>query len=136
MKTSDEEVNQAIHKIVEPDGCWHERFFSEDGEGCLHCGTRPLPLNPDYTTDLNAVAKAVEHCRKLWLEQDALRTQYFRFTDVCDLGWRVDIDWPHHDGEISVAIARDQSLPKAICLAIIAALDALPKQTGGENDAL
>lgn len=121
---NDEKVNKAITEMMGE--CWHEFNPTTYAMGkCKKCKWKFIvsTANKDYANSLDAVARAVEYCRKLWLEQDAQRTQYFRFTDVCDLGWRVDIDWPHHDGEISIAVGRDESLSRAICLAILKAME-------------
>lgn len=135
MTTADmttDQLNRAVHKIVEPDGCvgYPGSTGGVTYGPCTDCGAEISWLGhriPDYTTDLNATLKVVEHCRKLWKEQNPHETQLFKFTDCCEHGWRVDIEWGHHDGDIPVAFATDDSLPKAICLAIIAAM-------GDQND--
>jgi hypothetical protein len=125
MTLSIETINKAVHKAIGK--CWHEWGDIQtpigDEYGCIHCGDMSMDnCRPDYCTNTNEAFHFVEFCRVKWLNENPDETQFWRLTDCCSHGWRVDIEWGHHDGDIPVADAVDTSLAKAICLAGLSAL--------------
>lgn len=107
-----------------------------DANLCVKCGEDvgiPLQVNdeplrstkyyvPDYANELNATMEVVNALRKKWFERDDTETMFFRINDCCEHGWRVDVEWGHHDGDIPVEHAVGNTLSEAlanICLAMI-----------------
>jgi hypothetical protein len=43
---SNEDINRKLHKIIEPDGCWHTGYHR-----CCNCGFTPVGLNPSLDTE-------------------------------------------------------------------------------------
>lgn len=132
---TDLEINQFIHEKVFGK-CWHyipEAAISGETE-CSRCG-QPIKFMREnikgeikcflfesgrahYLT-VSAAFDVVRYLRNHWLKQNPDETQYFQIVDCCEHGWRVEIKLGHHDGDIPISSAVDQSLPKAICLAIV-----------------
>lgn len=79
---------------------------------------------PDCCTSIASAFQVVEHLRQQWFAEDPNETNFWKIVDCCENGWRVDIKYGHHDGDIPIAEGIDKSLPRAICLASLAAVRA------------
>jgi len=83
-------------------------------------------MEPDLLT--RKISKVVEVFRK---EQDG-KTEPFTLTlyDCSEEGWRVDVDFCHHDGIVTVGTASDKSLLTALAGAIENSQVSLPGRLG------
>lgn len=117
-------------------GLAHTFVSNPDANLCVKCGKdagRPLQVNggslrstkyfvPEYATDLEAVMEVVDRLRGIWFERDDTETLFFHIMDCCEHGWRVDVEWGHHDGDIPIEHAVGKTLAEAlakICLTMI-----------------
>jgi hypothetical protein len=72
---------------------------------------------PAYSIDIAAAMQVVEWLRTR--EQGEAEPDFWRLIDCGKEGWRVEVLWDHHDGEIPSASACAETLPLAICRAIL-----------------
>jgi hypothetical protein len=68
--------------------------------------------------DPRAYMEIVEHCRKLW-RTDNPEELYWQFVDCQEYGWRVDVMWSHHDGDVDAYSASAEMLGEAVMLAAL-----------------
>ena len=78
----------------------------------------------DYSTEIAAAWQIVEKMREQWSVENPDETFFWQIIDCCEHGWRVDVDWGHHDGVIPIASAAAETAPLAICRAAILAMEA------------
>ena len=73
----------------------------------------------DFCGNIKDAFRLVEKMQKLWRERkNNDEGIYWQFIDCEEYGWRVEISWAHHDGDISLASAAEKTLPLAICVAL------------------
>lgn len=120
-------ANYLIHEHIFGE-CWHEWKSNSLGDryacirvNCFAIATNGTPVNPDYCGNISDAFTVVEKLRVEWFEANPDETYFWKFTDCCEHGWRVDIEFGHHDGDAEIADAVNESLPKAICLAALKA---------------
>jgi hypothetical protein len=73
--------------------------------------------------DPRAYMEIVEHCRELWRTDDP-EELYWQFVDCQECGWRVDVMWSHHDGDVDLYSASAETLGEAVMLAALQAVRA------------
>jgi hypothetical protein len=66
-----------------------------------------------YANDIDAAIRVIEKMRDTRPEAD--EPEAWTIRDCGNEGWRVEIEWLHHDGAIPVCHAVAKSLPLAIC---------------------
>lgn len=131
---TDLEINKTIHEKV-MGGCWHEMKGGRIRPAkCIKdCGLIvPIAvfqqigqsgINPQYTSDLNAVYRALDKVRMGFREQNPNEVEFFVMTDCGEYGWLVDVKWGHHDGDVDMHVARNVSLSRALAEAVLKATD-------------
>jgi hypothetical protein len=75
-------------------------------------------LVPDYCRHLVSAFLVVEAMRERWRTDDQ-EEEFWQFVDCQECGWRVDVMYSHHDGDICFASASDEKLETAICKAAL-----------------
>lgn len=75
---------------------------------------------PPYSTSIAAAWQVVERLKADWNQKGDDEPLVWSFLDCGESGWRVEINWLHHDGDIQIESAVAESLPLAICDAALA----------------
>lgn len=77
--------------------------------------SKPLP---DFCNSITYTFQLLDILRKQWYTRNPNEADYITMTDCGEYGWRVDILWAHHDGDIPESRAVNLNLSRAICEAI------------------
>ena len=121
-KLTNEELNKLAHEAMGE--CWHQANVADNGEigRCVKCDKNlqftAYPPQLFYSTELTDAFKLIDFARAKWRTDDNEET-FWQMTDCQEYGWRVDVMWSHHDGDVSIFEANGETLPIAIVKAFI-----------------
>ena len=89
---------------------------------------------PHYSTDDAAALEVLEAMQKRWYgEAGGDADLYWQLRDCYPHGWRADIIWAHHDGDIPVNSESGATLADAITAAAIRTIEAEETTERGEK---
>ena len=81
-----------------------------------------LKFNDNPVASIADVMQVVEQARLYWDKNDYGEPTYWKFTSLTQGGWYVQVIWEHHDGDIVLAEAEENTLSEAICKAFCQAM--------------
>lgn len=108
--------NQRGPVYCDVEGGWPPQVDKRDrydrGLGHARAIVEPVPF---YSSNWIDAGKVIERMRQIWRTDDS-EEFYWQFTDCQEYGWRVDIMYSHHDGDVAVHTAIFESLALAVCV--------------------
>lgn len=121
MSLSNDELSKCIAGVLFG---WSD--FWRDPESGKFYGHMPNPHIEDdrmpvadYATDPTCASAVIERMRELWHANNEDEPHFWQFVDCHPVGWRVDVMWAHHDGDVLSYSVSDETLERAVCIAAL-----------------
>jgi hypothetical protein len=118
--------NQELNREVAEKVFGWSGFINSSKYGCL--GYPPqqescrIPVH-NYTEGASFNKFLRERMREIWDAEETDEKHFWKFVDCRSHGWRVDVCFEHHDGDVPIFSVADKSLERAICIAALMAVE-------------
>jgi hypothetical protein len=119
MELTDELYDRLHHTVAEAMGWRDIRISASNVLMGMHDDGGYFPAYiPAYPNNPEQIGSMLECFRKKWRTGDN-EEKFWQIVDCQEYGWRVDIMWSHHDGDVPWQQGHTApTLELAICLAI------------------
>jgi hypothetical protein len=120
---SNQELNREIAEKVFG---WSDFWVYPSAEG--YYGRNPSVEGarwriPDYAGNEHSNKLLRERMKEIWDAEETDEKHFWQFVDCRSHGWRVDVCFEHHDGDVPSLSVADKSLERAICIAALMAVE-------------